>query len=188
MASINYVSDTAKLEQALICSSQRALQLEAQIRDLESRLSTSLSDSRALSALLVSSATHLATSTRRSERALTQHVPYTTASLAKVGEIVQALNEDLPVVREQTEQIRACYDGGRYKARELISSLEFLNMSFFSRAATIVIGPSPVSVRKTMIFRTLTGILLLFLIWGAWATVASTVRTHRSNESILPLV
>jgi hypothetical protein len=149
---------------------------------VQSKLSTSLSNARALHALLRASSVSLNSSSTRADRALTQHVPYTSTALRHAGSALSHLAEELPDVRDQTAQVARCYVSGKEKARELISELEFMNLPFFTRTLSVIFGPSPVSARRALVLRITFGVLVLVFSWVVWVTFNDIVRTQELGD------
>jgi hypothetical protein len=87
-------------------------------------------------------------------------------------------------VRTQTAQIVSCYASGRRRARALIADLEFMNLPFFTRTLAIIIGPSPVSARHTLVLRLVFSLLVLVLSWAVWVTVDDLVQTSDLGDLV----
>jgi hypothetical protein len=148
----------------------------------QSKLSTSLSNARALHALLCASSTAVNSSNTRAERLISHHVPYTSTALRHAEAALTHLAEELPDVRIQTAQVMSCYASGRRRARELIADLEFMNLPFFTRTLAVILGPSPVSARRALLLRLVFGILLLVLSWAVWVTFDDLIRTSHLKD------
>ncbi|OBZ74146.1 hypothetical protein A0H81_05922 [Grifola frondosa] len=167
---------------ALESSSRRALQFEHKIKDLETKLSLDLSNSRAIETLLHEVFTGLQQTRERSNYALTDTVPSIAHSLNDDLIALHELEEQLPEVGGQIRDIRVAYDRGRDKARDLISSLEWLNTPASLRLRAIIFTPNaPVSRRWKAIVRTLFALTFLICAWIAWITLRGAVRAHRQR-------
>ncbi|KAG5641907.1 hypothetical protein DXG03_003974 [Asterophora parasitica] len=111
-----YVS-TGKLEAALNRASQKAVEYEYQMKELEVRLSESLSNFRAIDSLIQESYNGLQRHTRRAERACQTQVPHINSELDESLKILSDLADTLPTIQSQLADVRVVYDSGRDKVR-----------------------------------------------------------------------
>ncbi|KZT09930.1 uncharacterized protein LAESUDRAFT_810261 [Laetiporus sulphureus 93-53] len=105
------------LEAALASMSRRTMRYEHQIKDLQSRLTVDMSNSRAIHNLLQEVLAGLQQNQRRTDLALTTTVPHIENSLDDDLATLQELEEHLPHVGQQVVHIRRVYNHGRDKVR-----------------------------------------------------------------------
>ncbi|KIY49984.1 hypothetical protein FISHEDRAFT_57872 [Fistulina hepatica ATCC 64428] len=176
-----YVS-TSKLEQALRKASKQATQYEQQMKDLEGKLSESLSNFRAIDSQLQEAFVGIRRNTRRATRAMNSQVPHIAQELDESMKDLVELAETLPVIRTRVHDIKAVYDSGRKKAQALVQDLTWLNTEFYERWRAIVFtARSPVSWRWKVIMRTLFVVSFVMCIWLVWIALAGTYRAYRQR-------
>ncbi|KAG6919516.1 hypothetical protein DXG01_005106 [Tephrocybe rancida] len=125
-----YVS-TDKLEAALTRASQKAMQYEYQMKELERN-------------------------TRRAERACQTQVPHINGELDESLKVLSDLADTLPTIQSQLAEVRVVYDSGQQKAKTLVSDLRWLNTEFYERWRRMIFSKSsPVSWRWKAFMRVL---------------------------------
>jgi len=174
-----YVS-TGKLEAALSRASQKALTYEYQIKELEVRLSESLSNFRAIDSLIQESYSTLQRNTRRAERACQTQVPHINSELDESLIVLSDLAETLPTIQSQLAEVRVVYDSGREKAQTLVSELRWLNTEFYERWRCIIFtNSSPVSWRWKVFMRMLFTFSFIVCVYLFWLLISGAYRAHR---------
>ncbi|EJF64124.1 hypothetical protein DICSQDRAFT_81142 [Dichomitus squalens LYAD-421 SS1] len=167
---------------ALESASKRASLYERQIKDLESKLSLDLSNSRAIENLLQEVFTGLEHTRGRADFSLTHTVPHIADSLEEDLAVLVELEEQLPEVGHQIRDIRKVYDRGRDKAQQLMASLEWLNTPVSQRLRTIIFTEqAPVSKRWKVLVRTIFALVFCACMWIAYITLRGAVRAHRQR-------
>ncbi|KAI0372709.1 hypothetical protein BV20DRAFT_939323 [Pilatotrama ljubarskyi] len=167
---------------ALESASRRASLQERQIKDLESKLALDLSNSRAIENLLQEVFTSIRQTTERAQFASNNTVPHVESSLEDDLAILAELEEQLPEVGSQIRDIRRVYDRGRDKARDLMSSLEWLNTPLSQRLRTMIFTPNaPVSKKWIFTARSIFALVLCACVWIAWITLWGAVRAHQQG-------
>ncbi|KAJ6548303.1 hypothetical protein B0H10DRAFT_1932164 [Mycena sp. CBHHK59/15] len=173
---------TAKLEAALKKVSNQAAQYEGQMKDLESKLSQSLSNFRAIDGLLQEAFTGLRRNAQRADHALNKQVPFITRELDGSMESLTHLAEDLPTIKSQVADIHAIYDSGRQKAQDLVTDLTWLNTEFYERWRLIIFTSStPVSWRWKFLMRLFFAVSFVMSVWLTWITIWGGYRAHRGG-------
>ncbi|KAK7687886.1 hypothetical protein QCA50_009105 [Cerrena zonata] len=163
-------------------ASRRALAYEHQMKDLDARLSSDLSNARAIDTILRELIQGLKNTQRRSSLALTTAVPNTSTSLSEDLRVLNELEDDLPRVRTQVKDIRNIYDRGKGKAKDLVASLEWLNTPIPLRLRAIIFtSDAPVNKRWKVLFRTLFALIFLACIWISWITLRGAIRAHKQR-------
>ncbi|GLB41935.1 putative vps5 C terminal like [Lyophyllum shimeji] len=176
-----YVS-TSKLEAALNRASEKALKYEYQIKELEVRLSESLSNFRAIDSLVQEAYGNLQRNTRRAERACQTQVPHINSELDESVKVLSDLADTLPTIQSQLAEVRVVYDSGREKAQTLVSELRWLNTEFYERWRRIIFtNSSPVSWRWKAIMRILFAFSFIICINLFWLLVLGAYRAHRHS-------
>ncbi|KAI0644214.1 hypothetical protein C8Q79DRAFT_974734 [Trametes meyenii] len=167
---------------ALESASRRASLQERQIKELESKLALDLSNSRAIENLLQEVFTGIHQTTERAHFASSNTVPHIDHSLQEDISLLADLEESLPDIGSQVRDIRNVYDRGRDKARDLMSSLEWLNTPLSQRLRTIIFTPNaPVSKKWKIAVRSLFALVFCACMWIAWITLRGAVRAHRQR-------
>lgn len=163
-------------------ASRRTALYEHQIKDIEGMLTVDMSNSRAIHNLLQEVLSGIHQNQRRADIALASTVPYIQHSLDDDLSALVHLDAHLPRIGHQVRDIRHVYDRGRDKARDLISSLDWLNTPLSLRLRTIIFTPhAPVSARWKALIRTLFAFALFACVWIAWITLQGAVRAHRQG-------
>ncbi|KAI0073503.1 hypothetical protein K474DRAFT_1686172 [Panus rudis PR-1116 ss-1] len=161
-------------------ASRRSAQYETGIKNLESKLATDLSNSRAIDTILREVIQKLQNTQRRSKYALNSTIPHLLRSLADDSKALNELEQHLPEVLHQVRDIRHIYDRGRDKARDLASSLEWLNTPIPLRLRAIIFTrDAPVSAKLKALIRFLFALVFLTCVWITWITLRGAVRAHR---------
>ncbi|KAI0741568.1 hypothetical protein C8Q80DRAFT_1195009 [Daedaleopsis nitida] len=167
---------------ALEYASKRASLHERQIKDLGNKLELDLSNSRAIENLLHEVFTGIQQTRDRADFSLSHTVPHITNTLDEDLAVLVELEEQLPEVGSQIRDIRKVYDLGRDKAKQLMSSLEWLNTPVSQRLRTIIFTPNaPVSKRWKVLVRTVFALVFLACLWIVWITVRGAIRAHRER-------
>ncbi|KAJ7623182.1 hypothetical protein FB45DRAFT_837193 [Roridomyces roridus] len=173
---------TIKLEAALNKVSTQAAQYEHQMKDLESKLSESLSNFRAIDSLLQEAFNGLRRNAQRADHGLNKQVAHITQELESSMESLTQLTRDLPVIQSQVADIRAAYDSGRTKAQSLVSDLTWLNTEFYERWRIIIFtSASPVSWRWRLLMRAFFFWLFLVFVYLTWIAFWGGYRAHRGG-------
>ncbi|KAF5383684.1 hypothetical protein D9615_003642 [Tricholomella constricta] len=168
------------LEAALNKASQKALEYEYKMKELEVRLSESLSNFRAIDSLIQESYSGLHRNTRRAERACQTQVPHINSELDESLKVLSDLADTLPTIQSQLAEVRVVYDSGRDKARTLISELRWLNTEFYERwRCTIFTKSSPVSWRWKAFMRVLFAFSFIVCVYLFWLLISGAYRAHR---------
>ncbi|KAF8074842.1 hypothetical protein FPV67DRAFT_1475151 [Lyophyllum atratum] len=174
-----YVS-TDKLEAALNRASQKAMKYEYQMKELEVRLSESLSNFRAIDGLIQESYSDIQRNTRRAERACQTQVPHINSELDESLKVLSDLADTLPTIQSQLAEIRLVYDSGREKAQTLVSELMWLNTEFYERWRRIIFTKSsPASWRWKAFMRTLFTFSFIICVYLFWLLISGAYRAHR---------
>ncbi|OSD02940.1 hypothetical protein PYCCODRAFT_1388999 [Trametes coccinea BRFM310] len=167
---------------ALESASRRTSLHERQIKDLESKLTLELSNSRAIENLLHEMFNSIRQTSERAHFASNTTVPHIESSLEEDLVVLNELEEQLPEVGSQIRDIRAVYDRGRDKARDLMASLEWLNTPISQRLRAIIFTPNaPVSKKWKFAVRALFTLVFCMCMWIAWITLRGAVRAHRQR-------
>ncbi|KAJ3999967.1 hypothetical protein F5050DRAFT_754171 [Lentinula boryana] len=190
---------TSKLEAALKKMSKQAAQYEFQMKELESQLSQSLSNFRAIDSLFKEASTGIKVSRcftllfvdlylsyslqrnhKRAERALHSQIPAIETSLDESSNTLSELTQTLPKIRTQAKDIRVVYDSGREKAQSLVMDLTWLNTSFHERWRRTIFMPNPpVSGRWKAFMRFLFAISFLLCCTVVWVGLGGAYRAYR---------
>ncbi|RDB20825.1 hypothetical protein Hypma_012019 [Hypsizygus marmoreus] len=171
---------TGKLEAALSRASKKAMQYECQMKNLEVRLSESLSNFRAIDSLIQESYSGLQRNTRRAERALQTQVPHINGELDESLRVLSDLADTLPTVQSELADIRVVYDSGRQKAKTLVSELTWLDTEFYERWRCIIFtSTSPVSWRWKAFMRFLFTLSFIACTYLLWLLLSGAYRAHR---------
>ncbi|KAJ7577031.1 hypothetical protein C8J56DRAFT_972164 [Mycena floridula] len=171
---------THKLETALRRVSRQALQYEYQMKDLESKLSESLSNFRAIDSLLQEAFSGLRRNSRRAARSLNTQIPQITTELDESLDALSELTETLPTIRTQVADIRTVYDSGRRKAQLLVKDLTWLNTEFYERWRMVIFtSSSPVSLQWKVFMRSLFTISFMLCFWLSWIALLGAYRAYR---------
>ncbi|KAG6890327.1 hypothetical protein C0995_009534 [Termitomyces sp. Mi166 len=145
----------AKLEATLTRASQKAVQYEYQMKELERN-------------------------TRRAERARQTQVPHINGELDESLKVVSDLTDALPTIQSQLTKVRDVYDSGRQKAKTLVSELCWLNTEFYERWRRIIFSKSsPVSWRWKAILRALFAFTFVIGAYLFWLLLMGAYRAHR---------
>ncbi|KAI0629139.1 hypothetical protein C8Q77DRAFT_307988 [Trametes polyzona] len=167
---------------ALESASRRASLQERQIKDLENKLALDLSNSHAIENLLQEVFTSIHQTGERARFAINNTVPHVDRTLQEDLVLLHELEEQLPEVGAQIRDIRQVYDRGRDKARDLMSSLEWLNTPISQKLRAIIFTPNaPVSKRWKVAVRTIFALVFCMCMWIAWITLRGAVRAHRQR-------
>ncbi|KAF9466093.1 hypothetical protein BDZ94DRAFT_1281112 [Collybia nuda] len=170
----------SRLETALKRASKQAVQYEIRMKDLEARLSESLSNFRAIDGLLQESYSGIQLNTRRAERALQTQVPHINSELDESMDVLSGLAETLPTIQAQVDEIRVVYDSGREKAQSLMADLAWLNTEFYERWRCIIFtSTSPVSWRWKASMRFLFALSFMIGSYLFWLLLSGAYRAHR---------
>ncbi|KAG6831089.1 hypothetical protein H0H92_012766 [Tricholoma furcatifolium] len=173
---------------ALAQASQKAMQYEYQMRELEVKLSESLSNFRAIDSLIQESYNGIQLNTRRAERACQTQVPHIKGELDESLKVLSDLADTLPTIQSQLAEVRVVYDSGRQKVSvyflvslvEAHQDLRWLNTEFYERWRRIIFTKSsPVSWRWKAVMRV---IFAFWFIIGAhlfWILLMGAYRAHR---------
>ncbi|KAG5723673.1 hypothetical protein E4T56_gene20240 [Termitomyces sp. T112] len=171
---------SSKLEAALTRASQKAMQYEYQMKELEVRLSEGLSNFRAIDSRIQESHNSIQRNTRRAERARQTQVSHINSELDESLKVLSDLADTLPTIQTQLTNVRVVYDSGRQKAKTLVSELRWLNTEFYERWRRIIFSSSsPVSWRWKAIMR---GLFIFTFVIGAylfWLLLIGAYRAHR---------
>ncbi|KAJ3784846.1 hypothetical protein GGU10DRAFT_16208 [Lentinula aff. detonsa] len=171
---------TSKLETALKKMSKQAAQYEFQMKELESQLSQSLSNFRAIDSLFKEASTGIKRNYKRAERALHSQIPAIETSLDESSNTLSELAQTLPKIRTQAKDIRVVYDSGREKAQSLVMDLTWLNTSFHERWRRTIFMPNPpVSGRWKAFMRFLFTISFLLCCTVVWVGLGGAYRAYR---------
>jgi len=171
---------TSKLEAALKKMSKQAAQYEFQMKELESQLSQSLSNFRAIDSLFKEVSTGIKRNSKRADRALHSQIPAIETSLEESVDTLSDLAETLPTIQTQVKDIRAVYDSGREKAKNLVLDLVWLNTSFHERWRRTIFTPTaPVSGRWRAFMRFLFAISLFLCCTVVWIGVGGAYRAYK---------
>ncbi|KAJ3734943.1 hypothetical protein DFJ43DRAFT_1059744 [Lentinula guzmanii] len=171
---------TSKLEAALKKMSKQAAQYEFQMKELESQLSQSLSNFRAIDSLFKEASTGIKRNYKRAERALHSQIPAIETSLDESYNTLSELAQTLPKIRTQAKDIRVVYDSGREKAQSLVMDLTWLNTSFHERWRRTIFMPNPpVSGRWKAFMRFLFAISFLLCCTVVWVGLGGAYRAYR---------
>ncbi|KAI0343064.1 hypothetical protein BDW22DRAFT_1228202 [Trametopsis cervina] len=172
----------ARFDAAVASAGRRAMHYEQQMKDLESKMAEDLSNSRAIDTILREVVQGLQHTQKRSTTALSSTVPYIAHALQDDLSALQELGAQLPEIGSQVRHIRAVYDRGRDKAKDLEESLEWLNTPIPLRLRTIIFtSNAPVSARWKALVRVLFALVFLACMWIAWITLRGAVRAHRQR-------
>ncbi|KAH9852024.1 hypothetical protein C2E23DRAFT_731724 [Lenzites betulinus] len=167
---------------ALESASRRASLQERQIKDLESKLALDLSNSRAIENLLQEVFSSVQHTSDRAQFAALNTVPHVEHTLDEDLAVLEELEEQLPEIGAQICDIRKVYDGGRARALDLMSSLEWLNTPISQKLRTIIFTPNaPVSNRWKVAVRSIFALVFCACMWIAWITLRGAVRAHRQR-------
>lgn len=170
---------TGRLEAAVKSASDRTQEYECQLRAVESQISTTLSNFRAIDYTMRESYSGLEQHNTRANHGLQNQVPYIESELEESAETLAQLNEILPNVDTQVTHIQAMYDSGRKEAEELVDNLTWLNTDFYERWRRIIFSDSPVSWRWKYIMRTSFAILFITSTVLLCIALAGAYRAHR---------
>ncbi|KAG6833010.1 hypothetical protein H0H87_012596 [Tephrocybe sp. NHM501043] len=96
---------SSKLEAALNRASQKAMQYEYQMKELEVKLSESLSNFRAIDSLIQESYNGIQRNTRRAERACQTQVPHINGELDESLQVLTELDDTLPTIQSQLAKL-----------------------------------------------------------------------------------
>ncbi|KAF8634548.1 hypothetical protein AX17_004139 [Amanita inopinata Kibby_2008] len=111
---------TNRLEAAVRQASKRTQEYEDQMRSVESDMSTTLSNFRAIDSMMREAYTGIEQHNLRANRALDIQVPYIDRELEESEKSLVELDVALPAVNSQVAEIRAMYDSGRKEVRYAI--------------------------------------------------------------------
>jgi len=171
---------TSKLEEALKKMSKQAAQYEFQMKELESQLSQSLSNFRAIDSLFKEVSTGIKRNSKRAELALVSQIPAIETSLEESVDTLSDLAQTLPQIQTQVKDIRAVYDSGREKAQSLVTDLTWLNTSFHERWRRTIFTPTaPVSGRWKAFMRFLFAISFFLCCMVVWVGIGGVYRAYR---------
>ncbi|KAG6854028.1 hypothetical protein C0991_011233 [Blastosporella zonata] len=171
---------SGKLEAALNRASQKAMQYEYQMKELEVKLSESLSNFRAIDSLIQESHNGIQRNTRRAERACQTQVAHINGELDESLKVLTDLADTLPSIESQLAEVRVVYDSGREKAKLLVSDLLWLNTEFYERWRRIIFSKSsPVSWRWKAIMRVLFAFSFIIGAYLFWLLIMGAYRAHR---------
>ncbi|KIK61788.1 hypothetical protein GYMLUDRAFT_42837 [Collybiopsis luxurians FD-317 M1] len=171
---------TSKLEAAVKKMSQQAAQDEFQMKELESQLSHSLSNFRAIDSIFKELSTSITRNSKRADRALNSQIPDIESTLDESVENLSQLAETLPQIQSQVKDIRLVYDSGREKAQSLIMDLTWLNTSFYERWRRTIFTPTaPVSGRWKALMRLLFAISFFLCCTVVWIGLRGAYRAYR---------
>ncbi|KAG6821428.1 hypothetical protein H0H93_010152 [Arthromyces matolae] len=88
------------------------------MKELEVKLSESLSNFRAIDSLIQESYNNIQRNTRRAQRATQTSVPHINGELDESMNVLSDLADTLPTIQSQLAQVRVVYDSGRQKFRQ----------------------------------------------------------------------
>ncbi|KAI0820325.1 hypothetical protein BC628DRAFT_1330500, partial [Trametes gibbosa] len=146
------------------------------------KLSLDLSNSRAIENLLQEVFTSVQHTGERAQFAAINTVPRVDHTLDEDLALLEELEEQLPEVGYQIRDIRKVYDSGRDRARDLMSSLEWLNTPISQKLRTIIFtSNAPVSHRWKVAQRSIFALVFCACMWIAWITLRGAVRAHRQR-------
>jgi len=150
------------------------------MKELESQLSQSLSNFRAIDSLFKEVSTGIKRNSKRADRALHSQIPAIETSLEESVDTLSDLAETLPTIQTQVKDIRAVYDSGREKAKNLVLDLVWLNTSFHERWRRTIFTPTaPVSGRWRAFMRFLFAISLFLCCTVVWIGVGGAYRAYK---------
>ncbi|KAF8347882.1 hypothetical protein F5887DRAFT_954545 [Amanita rubescens] len=170
---------TNRLEAAVKQASGRTQEFEYQLRAVESQISTTLSNFRAIDSMMQEAYSGIEQHNMRANRALEHQVPYIAKQLEESEESLKELNDTLPAIESQVSEIRAMYDSGRKEAQELVDTLTWLNTDFYERWRRIIFSDSPVSWQWKLIMRTIFAVSFISCALLFCIAVAGAYRAHR---------
>ncbi|KAJ4466126.1 hypothetical protein C8J55DRAFT_481584 [Lentinula edodes] len=171
---------TGKLEAALKKMSKQATQYEFQMKELESQLSQSLSNFRAIDSLFKEASTGIKRNFKRADQSLHLQIPAIEASLDESVDTLSELTQTLPKIRTQVQDIRVVYDSGREKAQNLVMDLTWLDTSFHERWRRTIFTPNaPVSGRWKAFMRFLFAISFFLCCMVVWVGLGGAYRAYR---------
>ncbi|PFH51775.1 hypothetical protein AMATHDRAFT_58241 [Amanita thiersii Skay4041] len=171
---------TGRLEAAVKLVSGRAQEYEYQLRAVESELSTTLSNFRAIDSIMREAYAGIEQHTLRANHALDVQAPYIAQELEDSEKSLTQLTETLPAVDTQVANIKSIYDTGRDEAQRLVDDLTWLNTDFYERWRRIIFtSSSPVSWRWKAVMRTLFAISFVICTVLFWIALSGAYRAHR---------
>ncbi|KAF8630145.1 hypothetical protein AX15_003098 [Amanita polypyramis BW_CC] len=169
----------SRLEAAVKVASGRTQEYEYQLRAIESQLSTTLSNFRAIDSTMWEAYSGLEQHHMRANQALEYQVPYIDEQLDESERSLAQLDDTLPVVDAQVSETRAMCDSGRKEAQRLVENLTWLNTDFYERWRRIIFTDSPVSWRWKLIMRALFATSFITCMVMFCIALAGAYRAHR---------
>lgn len=126
---------------------------------------------------------------------MNHQIPNIYRDLQQSREVLEGLEETLPTVQKQVNEIQRMYDSGRqkvcndiffcspsphqYQAKYLVEDLKWLNTEFYERWRLITFtNSSPVSTHWKIVMRTLFVLLSILFCWFSWIAVKGAYRAH----------
>ncbi|KAK2463524.1 hypothetical protein APHAL10511_004275 [Amanita phalloides] len=173
------VVSTGRLEAAVKQVSGRTQEFERQLRTVESQISTTLSNFRAIDSRMREAYSGIEQHNLRASRALEHQVSYIDEQLQESEKSLTQLKETLPAVDSQVTEIRAMYNSGREEAQELVENLTWLNTDFYERWRRIIFFDSPVSWQWKFVMRAIFAVSFVTCMFLFCIAVAGAYRAHR---------
>ncbi|KAF9786355.1 hypothetical protein BJ322DRAFT_782699 [Thelephora terrestris] len=168
------------LDNLLHSTSARTLQYERQLKELESKLSEHLSNSRTIDTSLRQVYAGIQRNVRRTDRAIDVYVPHINRAFDDALKSLSQLESTLPVTRAQIAEIRSVYDSGRVKAQDMVKDMTWLTTSFYDRWRMIIFTSSaPVSARTKFLVRCLFALCFVACNYIVYISAMGAYKAHR---------